>query len=225
MWQRLAMTSLGVIDSAELELGSGFTVITGETGAGKTMVVTALGLLTGRRADAGMVRRGEARAVAEATVVDSPDAAALREAYLAIADRGGADVTAGRILELVNAAEHEDVGSDAERRAICVDLLTRAQRLARGDEIQAVGHEAARQVWALAGATPPMLDAARPLVAILRQAHAGATSEARKEIDAALRELEPPTDAPSARLDAPITTLAGALEYASTLRSTVSKSS
>ena len=69
MWHRLAMTSLGVIDSAELELGSGFTVITGETGAGKTMVVTALGLLRGERADPGLVRNGVDQARVEATVV------------------------------------------------------------------------------------------------------------------------------------------------------------
>lgn len=85
MWQRLAMTSLGVIDSAELELGSGFTVITGETGAGKTMVVTALGLLRGERADPGLVRNGVDQARVEATVVvpsgsDSPVVAAVEDA-------------------------------------------------------------------------------------------------------------------------------------------------
>ena len=86
MIESLRIRALGVIDEARLPLGPGYTVVTGETGAGKTMVVTALGLLTGRRADAGMVRRGEARAVAEATVVDSPDAAALREAVEAGAE-------------------------------------------------------------------------------------------------------------------------------------------
>jgi DNA repair protein RecN (Recombination protein N) len=58
MWQNLSLSSLGVIDSAELELDRGFTVITGETGAGKTMVVTALGLLRGQRADLSLVRSG-----------------------------------------------------------------------------------------------------------------------------------------------------------------------
>ena len=48
----------GVIESSTLELGPGLTVITGETGAGKTMVVTALGLLLGGRADTGAVRTG-----------------------------------------------------------------------------------------------------------------------------------------------------------------------
>jgi DNA repair protein RecN (Recombination protein N) len=49
---------LGVISRAELPLGAGLTVLTGETGAGKTMVVTALGLLLGARADTTRVRRG-----------------------------------------------------------------------------------------------------------------------------------------------------------------------
>ena len=61
MWQHLRLSSLGVIESAELELDAGFTVITGETGAGKTMVVTALGLLRGDRADAGLVQAREPR--------------------------------------------------------------------------------------------------------------------------------------------------------------------
>lgn len=68
MWQHLRLSSLGVIESAELELESGFSVITGETGAGKTMVVTALGLLRGERADAGLVRQGTATARIEASI-------------------------------------------------------------------------------------------------------------------------------------------------------------
>ena len=56
--EELRITGLGVIEDAVLELGPGLTVVTGETGAGKTMVVTALGLLLGGRADAGAVRAG-----------------------------------------------------------------------------------------------------------------------------------------------------------------------
>jgi len=55
----LTIRNIGVISSAELQLSSGFTALTGETGAGKTMVLTALGLLMGERADAGRVRTGE----------------------------------------------------------------------------------------------------------------------------------------------------------------------
>lgn len=54
----LSLRGLGVIDEAEVEFGPGLTVITGETGAGKTMVLTGLALLLGGRTDAGSVRRG-----------------------------------------------------------------------------------------------------------------------------------------------------------------------
>ena len=54
----ITISDLGVISQATLPLGPGLTVVTGETGAGKTMVVTALGLLLGARADAARVRSG-----------------------------------------------------------------------------------------------------------------------------------------------------------------------
>ena len=59
----MRIRGLGVIDDAVLELSPGLTVLTGETGAGKTMVVTGLGLLFGGRADTGAVRTGADRAV------------------------------------------------------------------------------------------------------------------------------------------------------------------
>ncbi len=68
MWQELRLRKLGVIDEAELTLDPGFTVVTGETGAGKTMLVTALGLLRGGKADPGLVRRGADQARVEARV-------------------------------------------------------------------------------------------------------------------------------------------------------------
>jgi DNA repair protein RecN (Recombination protein N) len=63
--EELRITGLGVIDDAVLELSPGLTVVTGETGAGKTMVVTGLGLLFGARADAGLVRSGSSRAAVD----------------------------------------------------------------------------------------------------------------------------------------------------------------
>ncbi len=68
MIEELRISSLGVIEASTLELGPGFTVVTGETGAGKTMVVTALGLLLGGRADSGAVRVGARQARVEGVV-------------------------------------------------------------------------------------------------------------------------------------------------------------
>jgi DNA repair protein RecN (Recombination protein N) len=89
----LRIQGLGVIDDAVLELHPGLNVVTGETGAGKTMVVTGLGLLLGARADAGLVRAGSGSAVVEGVVdVASDHPAAVRAA------EAGADVTDGLVL-------------------------------------------------------------------------------------------------------------------------------
>ena len=81
MLSELRIQGLGVIDDAVLDLHPGLNVVTGETGAGKTMVVTGLGLLLGARADAGLVRSGAGSAVVEGLVdVASDHPAALRAA-------------------------------------------------------------------------------------------------------------------------------------------------
>lgn len=69
----MRIRGLGVIDDALLKLSSGFTVVTGETGAGKTMVVTGLGLLFGGRADSGLVRTGGQQAAVEGRLSVDPD--------------------------------------------------------------------------------------------------------------------------------------------------------
>lgn len=79
MLDELSISSLGVIEAASLEFGPGLNVVTGETGAGKTMVVTALGLLLGARADPGIVRAGEPWARVEGRIrVASQGAVAAR---------------------------------------------------------------------------------------------------------------------------------------------------
>ncbi|MDO8389204.1 MAG: DNA repair protein RecN [Actinomycetota bacterium] len=69
MLQELHIESLGVIEQLDLVLGAGLTVLTGETGAGKTMLVEAISLLVGGRADATMVRPGAAEARVEGRFV------------------------------------------------------------------------------------------------------------------------------------------------------------
>jgi DNA repair protein RecN (Recombination protein N) len=73
--EELAIRGLGVIEQATLELSPGLTVVTGETGAGKTMVVTALELLLGARADTSLIRSGAGSAVASAVVRPVPSGA------------------------------------------------------------------------------------------------------------------------------------------------------
>ncbi|WP_367048892.1 DNA repair protein RecN [Streptomyces sp. Je 1-332] len=89
----MRIRSLGVIDDAVVELSPGFTAVTGETGAGKTMVVTSLGLLLGGRADAALVRIGAKSAVVEGRITVPADAtAAVR------AEEAGAELDDGALL-------------------------------------------------------------------------------------------------------------------------------
>jgi DNA repair protein RecN (Recombination protein N) len=93
--EELRITSLGVIEESVLELGPGFTAITGETGAGKTMVVTALGLLLGSRADTGAVRTGARSARVEGLVAASGD---TTPALAAAVDAVGGEIEDGRLV-------------------------------------------------------------------------------------------------------------------------------
>ncbi|MGV9712114.1 DNA repair protein RecN [Gordonia sp. NPDC003424] len=65
MLEELSIEGLGVIERASAQFPPGFTVLTGETGAGKTMIVTSLHLLSGARADATRVRTGDTKATVE----------------------------------------------------------------------------------------------------------------------------------------------------------------
>jgi DNA repair protein RecN (Recombination protein N) len=97
----LRIRGLGAIDDVTLDLGSGLTVVTGETGAGKTMVVTGLTLLFGGRADAGRVR-ADGRAGVEGRLLLPPDSPAWERAADAGAD---ADEDGSLILARTVSAE------------------------------------------------------------------------------------------------------------------------
>ncbi|WP_433608340.1 DNA repair protein RecN [Dactylosporangium sp. CA-139114] len=88
MLEELRITGLGVIEDATLPLGPGLTVITGETGAGKTMVVTSLNLLFGGRADAGRVRADPGRATVDGRLTLPAHVRAAVESRIADAGAG-----------------------------------------------------------------------------------------------------------------------------------------
>ncbi|MDT0454065.1 DNA repair protein RecN [Streptomyces hesseae] len=91
--EEMRIRSLGVIDDAVVELSPGFTAVTGETGAGKTMVVTSLGLLLGGRADPALVRMGAKAAVVEGRLaLDGRSPVAVR------AGEAGAELDDGTLL-------------------------------------------------------------------------------------------------------------------------------
>ncbi|MCE1174736.1 MAG: DNA repair protein RecN, partial [Propionibacteriales bacterium] len=90
MLSELRIADLGVIGEAVIEPGPGFTAVTGETGAGKTMIVTGLALLTGAKADPKLVRNGADRALIEARWAVQDDVDLLEEI--------GAEVEDGEVL-------------------------------------------------------------------------------------------------------------------------------
>lgn len=101
----LAVADLALIDRLRLELGPGLNVITGETGAGKSLLIDALGLVLGARADSGLVRHGAETARVEALFDRLPEPLiVLREVSAAGRSTARLDddpVTAARLLESV----------------------------------------------------------------------------------------------------------------------------
>jgi DNA repair protein RecN (Recombination protein N) len=91
MLTELRIADLGVIGDATIEPGPGFTAVTGETGAGKTMIVTGLALLAGSKADPKLVRTGASRALVEGRWLLA-DGEAVR------LDELGADIEDGEVL-------------------------------------------------------------------------------------------------------------------------------
>jgi len=91
MIRRLVIRDLALMDRAELELGAGFTVVTGETGAGKSVLLGALSLLAGHRAAKTVVRKGAEESVVEAEFEIGEDPrfdVLLQELDLPVCDEG-----------------------------------------------------------------------------------------------------------------------------------------
>src|ERR1700760_233604 len=143
MLEEVRITGLGVIDDATLELSPGFTVVTGETGAGKTMVVTGLGLLFGGRADPARVRPGAQRAVVEGRLTIDPGGKGARQ----VDEAGGALVINGSVSAEGRSRAH------AGGRSVPVSLLTYL-----ADDLVAVHGQSDQQQLLRAGRQRESLD-------------------------------------------------------------------
>ena len=121
MIDELSIRDLGVIAEATLPLGPGFTAVTGETGAGKTMVVTALGLLLGARADAGTVRQGQPQSWVEGRWVVEPDGAVAERVRDAGGDLDGPELILGRSVS-AEGRSRAVVGGRSAPASVLTDL-------------------------------------------------------------------------------------------------------
>ena len=121
MLEEVRITGLGVIEDAVLELSSGFTVVTGETGAGKTMVVTGLGLMFGGRADPARVRPGAERATVEGRLRIDPGG---RVAQQVLEAGGELDDEGGSLIVSRSVSAEGRSRAYAGGRSVPVSLLT-----------------------------------------------------------------------------------------------------
>jgi DNA repair protein RecN (Recombination protein N) len=153
MLVELRVRNLGVIADLELSLGAGMTAVTGETGAGKTLVVDAIELLVGGRAEASMVRTGEDEAIVEGRFVVGDVETVVRRVVSAqgrsraYVDGAMATVTelatlGAALVDLHGQHAHQSLlSATAQRDALDafagVDLSALREARAAGAEIQA----------------------------------------------------------------------------------------
>lgn len=154
MLTELHIEHLGVIETLDLVLGRGLTALTGETGAGKTMLVEAIELLVGGRADASIVRHGAAEARVEGRFIDADQhetvlarvipAAGRSRAYIdgRLATVASLSDVAARLVDLHGQHAHQQLlGAAAQREALDAfaetDLSALQRTRARLTEIDA----------------------------------------------------------------------------------------
>ncbi len=190
MIEEMRLRGLGVIAEATLPMGPGFTAITGETGAGKTMVVTGLGLLLGQRADSGAVRAGAPQASVDGVwLVDEngPVAERVREAGGDVEPIGGgrSELYLGRVLS----SEGRSRASVGGRPAPAAVLAELAEQLivVHGQSDQLRLKSAAAQRDALDRFGGPEITAARERYR--------AAFDAWRAVDAELTQLDADRDA------------------------------
>lgn len=154
MLTELHIENLGVIEQLDLVLGAGLTALTGETGAGKTMLVEAIELLVGGRADTSVVRHGADEARVDGRFIDSDGVERVLSRVIPTSGRSRAYVdgrlatvgslteTAGHMVDLHGQHAHQSLLSVVTQRAAldqfgAVDLETLRSTRARLTEIDA----------------------------------------------------------------------------------------
>jgi DNA repair protein RecN (Recombination protein N) len=164
MLRFLRIRNLAVIEAVEVEFEPGFNVLTGETGAGKSIVVEAVGLLLGARASADLVRTGEAHAAIEAIFEDSstPPGAGGAEIVVrreitsqgrsrsfingALATAGALRDLAARLVELHGQHEHQALLDPLTHLPVLDEYADLGDRVARVTDAWTVVHDLREQL-------------------------------------------------------------------------------
>jgi len=188
MLVQLAIRDIVLIDRLDLNLGPGLNVLTGETGAGKSILLDALGLALGRRADAGLVRQGVAQGVVAATF-EPADGHPVQ----ALLDEQGLDGSDHLVLRRI-------VQADGKSRAFVNDQPVSVALMRRiGDLLIEVNGQNDEQGLLDAATHRALLDAYGALVRdteavrnahAARQAASNQAAEMRAELDKARAEEE-----------------------------------
>ncbi len=119
--EEITIRSIGVIEHSTLEISKGLTVLTGETGAGKTMILTALNLILGGKSDSALVRKGSERLVASGRFSVPPE---LSEVF----DEAGLSLEDGELILT------RSVNSDGKSKAMCNSITVPASALLAASE-------------------------------------------------------------------------------------------
>ena len=189
MIEEIVIRDLGVIGEARLQIGPGFTALTGETGAGKTMILTALGLLLGERADSASVRRGQEQASVHGLWKLDPNSAVGKEVSERLAE---ADVDFDPSELIIS----RTVGSDGKSRASISARPVPAGLLAElGEKLVVVHGQSEQMRLKSASAQREALDAfGGPALTNLLQSYTAKYNEWRGAADR-LKELTTQSDA------------------------------
>lgn len=129
----ITIRSIGVIDQAALEISKGLTVLTGETGAGKTMILTALNLILGGKSDSALVRNGSERLVVSGRFSIPTDQIEVFENCGVVVEDGELIIT-------------RSVNADGKSKATCNGITVTANTLSTVSELLVEVHAQAANV-------------------------------------------------------------------------------
>ncbi|HQR84341.1 MAG TPA: AAA family ATPase, partial [Polynucleobacter sp.] len=152
MLQTLSLRDFVIVDQLELDFSSGFTVLTGETGAGKSILLDALGLVLGERADGSQIREGSNRAEISALFRISADQVEHFNSWLD--EQGFPSEDGGQSLLLKRTIE----SNGRSRAFINGSVATVSQLREAGDQLVDIHGQHAHQLLLKSGAQRDLLD-------------------------------------------------------------------